>query len=112
MYEHSLIPELVKLIMLARDGDRNALVQLGQHEGVPGRKALVEICRIAVANVNTKDAGASTTKPRHVAPPAAYSPRVTAARSFTLRTGRFTNRCTVCDRPAIPGDSVCYTHNN
>lgn len=21
-------------------------------------------------------------------------------------------RCTVCDMPAIPGDSVCFTHNN
>ena len=29
-----------------------------------------------------------------------------------LAVAPLSNKCSVCGRPAIPGDSLCYTHNN
>lgn len=39
--------------------------------------------------------------------------QVRARSPINLSQGRplLITRCTVCDAPAIPGDSLCYTHN-
>ena len=89
----TLIPVLVHLMIAANNGDISAAATLDEHAKVPGRQSLIDICRNAVGkNI-----------PRIATPPLPAEVK---------RTGRFMNRCTVCDRPAIPGDSVCYTHNN
>jgi hypothetical protein len=106
------IPEIINILQRAASGDEAANGELKELAKSNATSQLIEICRNALANV-IKNEGRSASRKSQTQSFPIFQPKPSFKNNLgNQKIGRFSNRCTVCDRPAIPGDSVCFTHNN